>query len=889
MTDNLFQIAATGGVVLTANKRLARQLVRRFDQQQLAAGLTVWPSPAILSLDAWLLRQLQQLGVAANLLTDPQAQRLWEEIVADDAAAAGRDLLQVPQAARRARAAHRLLNDYRTEFGTVAADEEHLAFLRWRQAWHARLAATGWLDRTELPELVATAVRDGRCAAPEIVILAGFDDLTPALEHLCATLRAAGCTVAPWETAAPPAPVQLAVHAAADMAEEVRNCARWARQFLERQPQAQLGVVVPQLADYQGLIERIFRAELDPSACLQAEDDPAAFSFSLGTPLAREGVVRAALRLLAVGDPVRLDDIGWLLRSPYLGGAATEGGARAAADRMLRRRGRSEWRLPSLAKALATTPRMAAVVTLLHNAAQPSRRRTPGAWAEHFTELLQRCGWPGERGTGSREFQAIRHLQEAFVQLAALDRVAAPLVRGEALAILNRLASETIFQPEAAEGRIQVLGTLEASGFSFDALWLLGLHDGVFPPPPRPNPFIPLAVQSRLAMPHADADRERDFAERLARRLFAAAPTVVASWPTQLDAAAKRPSPLLRGLPAAQLELAPSCDPFHATRLAAVTLETLIDERGRALPTDRPCSGGTRILTDQALCPFRAFAHHRLRAEGLEEPDLGIDSLARGSLVHGVLERFWQQVRSHAALQTLTAAAQTELLTLAAEAALQQLERERRCDLPARLRALEQRRLVAVAATWLAVERRRPPFRVTALEQRHLARVGRLQLRTRIDRIDALADGRLAVIDYKTGLPDPGQWLDPRVTEPQLPLYCLDLADDQIAAVLFAVVRARDRECTFKGVARDPDDWPRLGAQTQQKLLAERGWSDFAAILAHWRVALPALGDSFLDGWAKVDPVDPVKACQHCDLATLCRISEVNGLGSEPAGGTNAD
>jgi probable DNA repair protein len=843
----------------------------------------------ILSLDAWLLRQSQQLGVAARLLTDAQAQRLWEETVARDAAAAGRDLLQVPQAARRARAAHLLLSDYCADFSTAEADEDHLAFLRWRQAVRARLATAGWLDRAQLPELVAAAISEGRCTAPEALILAGFDDLNPALEHLFATMRAAGCTIASWESAAPPAPVQLAVHAAADMAEEVRSCARWARQLLERQPQAQLGVVVPQLADYQGLIERIFRAELDPSACLHGEDDPEAFSFSLGTPLAREGVVYAALRLLAVGDPVRLDDLGWLLRSPYLGGAASEAAARAAADRNLRRRGRSEWRLSSLARALASTPRMAVVITHLHNAAQQSRHRPPGAWAEHFADLLQQCGWPGERGIASREFQAIRHFQETLLQLAALDRVAAPLARGEAVALLGRLASETIFQPEAATGRIQVLGVLEASGFNFDALWLLGLHDGVFPPPPRPNPFIPLAVQSRLAMPHADARRERDFAERLARRLFAAAPTVVASWPMQIDAAAKRPSPLLRGLPAAQLDLAPSCDPFHATRAATCTLDTLSDERARALPAEQPCRGGTRVLTDQALCPFRAFAHHRLRAEGLETPDLGIDSLARGSLVHAVLERFWQQVGSHTGLQALTAGAQAEILTLAAEEALQQLERARRWDLPARLRALEQRRLVAVAATWLALERRRPPFRVTAVEQRHLARAGRLQVRTRIDRIDTLADGRLAVIDYKTGLPDPGQWLDPRVTEPQLPLYCLDLEDAQLAAVLFAVVRARDKECAFKGVAREPDEWPRLGTQTQQKLLDERGMSDFAAILAHWRGALPALGDSYLDGWAKVDPVDPAKACRYCDLATLCRIGDSADLGREPKGERDAD
>lgn len=871
MTDNLFQIVAAGGTVLTANKRLARELLHRYDRRQSAAGLRAWPTPAILPLEGWFVRQLQATGADARLLTEAQAQHLWDEVVAADAAVSGRDLLQVPKAARRARDAQQLLGDYLADFAPGEADEDPLAFLRWRKRCSELCAKQGWLDRSHLPATVLAALDAGRLEVPEQMVLAGFDDLTPAERQLCAALETHGCQVLRWES--PPVSTALVgVHAAVDRPEEVRSCARWVRHWLERDPQARVGVVAPRLYEYQGLIERIFRAELDPPACLSVDDGPDGFTLSLGTPLAREGVVRAALRLLAAGEPLRLDDLGWLLRTPYLGGARTEWLARAAADRLLRERGRAEWHLAVLPRTLAGAPRMAATIEVLQLAVRDRQRRLPGEWAERFARQLDQCGWPGERGLSSREFQATAHFKEALSQLASLDRVAKPLERGTALAILNRLASETIFQPEGGEGRVQVLGMLEAGGFDFTALWVLGLHDGAFPAPARPNPFLPLALQSRLRMPHADADREREFAERLARRLFASAPEVVVSWPRQLDGAPCRPSPLLRQRLPASLALAPSCDPFLAMRAEPCQPEVLVDDRAMPIAAGRPFSGGTTLLKDQALCPFRAMAHHRLHAARLEAPDLGLDNLARGNLVHGVLERFWRLIAGREALLCLTAAQQEEVLATVVEETLQQHERRSRCDLPARLRALEGRRLTALATRWLGLERLRPPFAIAEIEQRHEARVGRLRLRTRIDRIDELDNGQLAIIDYKTGNVDPRQWLDGRVTEPQLPLYCLGLADEQIGAVLFARIRSREKECAFKGVARAPDGWPGLSARQQEKLLAERGWLGFDEIIAHWRRALPALGDAFADGQAVVDPVDQRRACRYCDLATLCRI-----------------
>ena len=252
-------------------------------------------------------------------------------------------------------------------------------------------------------------------------------------------------------------------------------------------------------------------------------------------------------------------------------------------------------------------------------------------------------------------------------------------------------------------------------------------------------------------------------------------------------------------------------------------LERITDSQGPALSTRKPFSGGTGIIKDQALCPFRAFAHHRLRAEGLDVPDIGIDNMSRGTLAHTVLELFWNDVGEQSALLALDETALNAKIQLAVDAALERLEKERRNDLPARQRQIEARRLVTIARRWLDIEARRDVFRVTAAEKNHQIKVGNLTIRTRIDRIDELGDGTAAIIDYKTGRPDPGQWLDERVTEPQLPLYCLGQNRGSVGAVMFAEVRSKPGECGFRGLARSTASWPGRNPASLISCSARRG------------------------------------------------------------------
>ena len=120
-----------------------------------------------------------------------------------------------------------------------------------------------------------------------------------------------------------------------------RAAALWARAILTRESEATVGVVVPDLQRLRPDIARIFDEVLLPSAVLSPWSEQARpWNLSLGLPLAQWPPAHAALLLLElVGGRLSTQAAGVLLRSPFLGAAESERGARALLDQRLRRQG----------------------------------------------------------------------------------------------------------------------------------------------------------------------------------------------------------------------------------------------------------------------------------------------------------------------------------------------------------------------------------------------------------------------------------------------------------------------------------------------------------------------------------------------------------------------
>lgn len=876
---------AADAVLLTVNNRLARHLQAGYETQRLAAGDSVWQTPDILPLGAWLGRCHQALldsGQPAGLLLSPAQERaLWERVIATSSNAHS-PLLRPAAAAASAAEAYRLLHGWQlSDHPELALSPEGEAFGQWREGFDRLCARQDLLPAARLPALLTRAFADGRLQAPASLWLAGFDDQPPAQQALLDALAAAGCTVQELaDHAAPAEPVRLEC---TDPAEERRLAARWALARLQAAPDARIAIICP---DIQGQREPLRQALTDTllpdSLAPGAGRERLPFNFSLGLPLAGQPLVRDAL--LALGlllGEIEQGELAQLLRSPFLGDGLAEAGARALFDAELKRRGFPRYTLFRLRQQAALVapegphhcPALIARLDQLATALDRLPAKAAAShWADAFGQLLATAGWPGDRPLSSHEYQQSQALNGLLGELARLDRVAVPTGARLALTRLQQLARDTLFQPEGSDAPVQVLGVLEAAGQRFDHLWLLGLDDNHWPPAPSPNPLLPGRLQRDLGLPHGSAARELRFARQVQARLLGAAPEVVLSHAANSADGEQGASPLIEDMAVSQATVLGLPEPPGLPSPSA--LAPLDDWQAPPAPASLP--GGTPLLADQAACPFRAFARHRLGARALEHVSHGPDPRLVGNMVHQALEHLWRALGSQQALLDMPDAELTELIDQAVTAAVADGGRARPDLYGERFSALERQRLAELLADWLERERQRAPFRVLALEKRDSAAVGPLTLRIRADRVDELADGRVVVIDYKTGRSQrTGTWTEDRPEEPQVPLYAVRYGD-RLAAAALGRVRI-DRDGGFKGLASDAGLLPGVKPYTGTPRVP-----DWAALAPHWQTRLDALASEVVAG--RADPTPSERACGWCDLAALCRVALMDGNGEADTG-----
>src|SRR5260221_4866612 len=510
--------------------------------------------------------------------------------------------------------------------------------------------------------------------------------------------------------------------------EELEKAAAWARARLEDRGQApishsgsgdtgdrslspifpRIGVVVPDLELRRAEVVRVFSRTLQPGYNLPgAAKAPMPFNVSLGLPLDRYPVVALALRVLEfTNEEIAFEKASELIRSPFIGGAEKELAARAKLDVRLRRKLGASVSLAKLIANIEGAPQLRGLLEkLFRSREENSSPKTPSEWARHFSALLDAAGFPGERGLDSEEFQARAKLHEVLGELSRLERVSAKISFLQALSTLKRLCAETLFQPETYDTPIQILGVLESAGIGFDHLWVSGLTDEAWPLRAQANPFVPVALQKKVGIPQASAESSLPLDRRITEGWSRAAGEVVFSYFNKDQDRDLAPSPLILGFPEGAVSI-PAYPRFRDLIFASRKLSTIQDSVGPAV-TAKQVRGGTRVLSDQAACPFRAFAHWRLSAQEMETPAEGLDAADRGRLLHELMSSLWTSLKNSKSLESDVAPA----IDAAAAAAVKEL------GLEGRFADLERARLARLAPEWLEVGKARPAFQVAAPQE----------------------------------------------------------------------------------------------------------------------------------------------------------------------------
>ncbi len=865
----------------------------QFDQWQAARGLCAWESADILPWGALLERMYEDAlysPLAARLpelLSPAQEHVLWERSIA----ASGQSVL--PGSLARLAALGREAWDLAHEWAIAermaahAQGEEARSFVRWSSAYRSLTARKSVIERARLPELLQPLLGDSAIRKPSLLLACGFDLRTPNQAAFFAALESVGVEVLNVDPDAVASGARRLSFASAQ--EELRAAASWARSRLEARPQSRIGIVVPDLSARRPSVQRVLRQAMDPAAALGGSRDRGqAFNVSMGEPLAGYPLVAAALSILAMSfGEVPYVAASRLLRSPFIAGARSEADARASLDAALSGMAGSHIGLDALRRLIAKlaagdAPVRAPPCPLLggllgrwaqFRSGELSSLKSAGQWARTIFELLKAVGHPGERALDSAEYQTLSKWHEALSQFGTLERLGGRMRFAEACRQLGRIARETLFQPEAPEAPIQVLGVLESGGLAFDHLWVSGLTEETWPLRSSPNPLLPIALQRAAGVPQASAARSLELDRTITRHWLGCATEVVFSYPRREEDRELAPSPLIAAVPEELFDTlrVPAYESLPEAMRRARHMETVEDPGpplSRNSPRPVPVSGGTAVFRDQAACPFRAFARHRLGAESLEHPVPGLDSRDRGTLVHAMLAKLWSGLKSRATLEAASERDLQAMLQRSAETAINRLRWFRPEALNGRFALLEQARLVALGAGWLAQERLRPAFEVAAIEEKHALAFGGVSVNARIDRMDRIGNGEAShhiIIDYKTGRFSLEDWFGERPGDPQLPLYAA-VRGGTLSGIAFAHVRAGDMG--FRGIAREPGLIPGVVRAEER---AMRSWGD---LLAEWRACFERLGHEFAEGEARIEPREGEKTCRRCELRPLCRINE---------------
>ncbi len=878
-----------GATVVTANKRLAGVTRYIFENANLENGLEVWPTPQIMPWNVWLQNTWEEAvitGVLAEpslLLTPQQELHIWKEIITEST---DNPLLQINGTARQAQQAWQLMQTWQLtlDADTFSHNDDSKEFNKWASKYETLCLEKNWLSSARLSDALHYNAKKGNLAIPNELVLFGFDELTPQQQSFLSVLVTSGCNITWLQLAGLQS--KTARVACNDSRHEAEAAARWARQCIDDNPKATIGIIVPDLQSKRTIITQALDEALLPQALDPTEQNVTRpYNVSLGLPLSTYPVIDAALQILGLLQPtISLQDAGMLLRSPFLFGWQQEASARSLLDAYLRKEvGELEISLKTIryyankADKSFSCPELVNSIDAWNKAANINKHKeNAGQWAEKFAVLLKAFGWASGRTLSSEEYQATEAWCDLLVSFATLDAVTDTMTASVAVSHLRSIAKDRTYQPQTGNLPIQVLGVLEAEELQFDYLWVMGLHDGIWPSSPHANPFIPMSIQREAGLPHSSEDKELQVARRATERLLISAGEVIVSYPRRDGDNELRVSSLIKNVKEIELETLKLSKNVTWSEQVRKSAKLDMLEIDPAPPLgEAVAKGGSSLLKHQANCPFRAFAELRLGARVLENAGIGLNAMGKGKLIHEILENVWKELVTQERLLAMEPSNLKKIVQDITNDAVEKIAWRFPQTFTERFRKVESERLRLRVMQWLELEKQRPPFKVIAWEEKiRTDIIDGVSITVVIDRIDEQEDGRKLVIDYKTGKVEPKQWFNERPGDPQLPLYSMVIEGD-VAAVAFAQVRAN--EMAFKGVAEESGLLPGVRSFEEIRYTEKETWNE---VLDEWKQTMENLAEDHRSGNAAVDPKNMSNTCDntYCNLKSLCRINELTTL-----------
>ena len=827
---------------------------------------TVWEPPQIMQIEQWILQianqalMFEQVTFPDNLnrvLQKHEEQLVWEEVLREDLKDS-KDFLQILPLVRTAQETYRLWQIHlRSGHQDFTPNRTWEKFTKWQTTFIDLCEAAGWWTEADLMSNCLKWIQAGTIPIPENFWFVGFrKGESLLLNELRQSLRLRNCTFCDWQISKLKSTKPI-TRCFTDQESELRTAIDWLGKVREKQPQARLALLIPGLSRIQHTVRRLLDEQLIPDFEWQTGSSQDVYQIVAGQPLFELKAFQhlnhwwEILQLLSSSSysKIPLELLSHVLRSSFW---KSKDSQESLIQLEMALRDKESLNVShSLLKHLTEKNDCPHFLELLDGLkeliANTPKKQLPSEWAEILRKVQQRLGWHP-----NREWDEEREL---FQNLSQLDNILGPIQLGTLLQQARRQLQQRMYYPtqSGVSKRILIMDTQDLLDIPIDGLWICGLTDEQFPIQSRNPNLLPATLQNNLNLNPMNFEQVEEASQDLLGRWENQANDLVLSGPLSIDGREVRLSSWINWPEkveeaACSRQLDPLWRDFTNNQ---ITLETISDSIGLPLLLDTAVRGGTSVLKAQALCPRMAYAEYRLGAKHPTIPQAGLSPIQRGNLVHWSLENFWNQAHRSSSLEDMYQV--QEWIANSIETALERFEKYYPGLMKTNFRRLEAHRLNILLLNWLDLEKSRIPFIVEASEETGELSLGGMKFRVRIDRVDRLEHSdQFILLDYKSGTGNTSKsWFQRRITEPQLPLYALNLWEGTLAAIAFAQVH--NRECSFKGIQAEEGSLPGIKPFDKhlhrKELPAEHDWN---TLIEDWRIRLEDIAHEFAQGVAQL-------------------------------------
>ena len=789
-------------LILTANQRLAAQIQQAWGRS-ISAKNQVWKTPRVMSLEHWLSFCWNELVDQNHDLVNGYAQigRLqnifyWEQAIAkqDD----GLD----QSFATMANDCFELCQRWNIEADQI--DDQSTAvnkFKRWAKTYQSILDKKQLLTSPSTWSKVAEGFAQHGLNTENSIYLYGFQSIPPLQQRV---LEAATSDIIPIEVMGESA--SISKYECPEPKVELEIAAKWAAQQLLNDPNQRIGLIIPDLNNRVSETARLINEALAANNCSTA------VNISAGVKLSETPLLQSALSLLEMTQ-YKLPMAHWLriVNSPYWHFNHLPIQFKVDCELQLRETKKYDLSLDKFTQIIraqqsklddpdSIQPQLQPLYDVQQLIRQTAKaKKTFAQWAEFFKQFTAQLGWPGLKQPNSLQYQQIQYWEKLLGFFSELDNLAIEISNSRALSYLQKLANEHLFHPQTGDAPLQVLGILEAVGLQFDQLWITGMHSDNFPASGSINPVLSASYQRQHKMPFSVPEKELNIAKNLLSNFAINSNQLYVSYPITDGKTPLEQSPLICHYEQQNLHTIVGDMALHNWLDQPYSCDINIDAGHPYSAPKEPIRGGSSILKNQSTCPFNAFAIHRLWAKEFEQPAIGLEAIDRGSIVHEILYRLWNQWQSSKVFLALNKQQLNDQLSTTIDTVLIEQATKNPILLGDNFKQLEKQRLCKLIHQWLEIERQRPPFEVKETEQKKQLSLGELSISLIMDRLDTVEDETL-VIDYKTGSVKSDVWLGDRPEDPQLPLYIL-ASNPQPQGCAFASLKGNEQK--FIGISNN--------------------------------------------------------------------------------------